>query len=60
MKPSEITKDIFIVGGPEITDGRDGCIYLINLGELILIDSGAGWSDGQDGVLRILSIIFKS
>jgi glyoxylase-like metal-dependent hydrolase (beta-lactamase superfamily II) len=44
MIPSEIVKDIFIVGGPEITDGRDGCIYLINLGELILIDTGAGWS----------------
>lgn len=44
MKPYEITKDIFIVGGPDITDGRDGCVYLINLGELILIDTGAGWS----------------
>lgn len=44
MKPSEIEKDIFIVGGPDITDGRDGCVYLINLGELILIDTGAGWS----------------
>ena len=44
MKPFEITKDIFIVGGPDITDGRDGCVYLLNLGELILIDTGAGWS----------------
>ena len=44
MKPYEITKGIFIIGGPDITDGRDGCIYLINLGELILIDTGAGWS----------------
>ena len=44
MKPFEITKDIFIVGGPEITDSRDGCVYLLNLGELILIDTGAGWS----------------
>ena len=44
MKPSEITKDIFIVGGQDITDGRDGCVYLMNLGELILIDTGAGWS----------------
>jgi glyoxylase-like metal-dependent hydrolase (beta-lactamase superfamily II) len=44
MKPYEIVKDIFIVGGPDITDGRDGCIYLLNLGELALIDSGAGWS----------------
>src|SRR4030067_1416894 len=44
MKPHEIIKDIFIVGGPDITAGRDGCVYLINLGELILIDTGAGWS----------------
>jgi len=44
VKPYEIVKDIFIVGGPDITDGRDGCIYLLNLGELILIDTGAGWS----------------
>lgn len=44
MKPYEIIKDIFIVGGPEMTDGRDGCVYLIHLEELILIDTGAGWS----------------
>ncbi|HUL37758.1 MAG TPA: MBL fold metallo-hydrolase [Thermodesulfobacteriota bacterium] len=44
MKPYEIVKDIYIVGGPDITDGRDGCVYLMNLGELILIDTGAGWS----------------
>ncbi len=44
MKPYEIVKDIFIVGGPEISDGRDGCVYLIHLGELVLIDTGAGWS----------------
>jgi glyoxylase-like metal-dependent hydrolase (beta-lactamase superfamily II) len=44
MKLFEITENIFIVGGPEITDGRDGCVYLINLGELVLIDTGAGWS----------------
>jgi glyoxylase-like metal-dependent hydrolase (beta-lactamase superfamily II) len=47
VKPYEIIKDIFIVGGPDITDGRDGCVYLINLGELILIDTGAGWSVDQ-------------
>ena len=44
MKASEIVKDIFIVGGPDITDGRDGYVYLMNVGELILIDTGAGWS----------------
>ncbi len=50
MKPAEIIKDVFIVGGPDITDGRDGCIYLMNLGELILIDTGAGWS--VDGIIN--------
>lgn len=44
MEAYEIMKDIHIVGGPDITDARDGCIYLLNLGELILIDTGAGWS----------------
>jgi glyoxylase-like metal-dependent hydrolase (beta-lactamase superfamily II) len=47
MRPSEIVKDIFIVGGPDITDDRDGCVYLMSLGELILIDTGAGWSVDQ-------------
>ncbi|MBP1696305.1 MAG: zn-dependent hydrolase including glyoxylase [Deltaproteobacteria bacterium] len=47
MRPSEIAKDVFVVGGPDITDDRDGCIYLISLGELILIDTGAGWSVDQ-------------
>jgi glyoxylase-like metal-dependent hydrolase (beta-lactamase superfamily II) len=57
MKPSEIVKDIFIVGGPEITDGRDGCVYLLNLGELILIDTGAGWSvDNIIGNIRKLGL----
>ena len=44
MKPSEIVKDIFIIGSPDITDSRDGCVYLMSLDELILIDTGAGWS----------------
>jgi glyoxylase-like metal-dependent hydrolase (beta-lactamase superfamily II) len=44
VKPFEIIKDIYIVGGPDITDSRDGCVYLMNFGELILIDTGAGWS----------------
>ena len=44
MEPYEIVEGIFVVGGPDITDSRDGCVYLINVGELILIDSGAGWS----------------
>jgi glyoxylase-like metal-dependent hydrolase (beta-lactamase superfamily II) len=44
VKPFGIIKDIYIVGGPDITDSRDGCVYLMNFGELILIHTGAGWS----------------
>jgi glyoxylase-like metal-dependent hydrolase (beta-lactamase superfamily II) len=45
MRPHAITDEgIFIIGGPEITDSRDGCVYLIDLDHLILIDTGAGWS----------------
>ena len=50
MRPSEIVKDVFIVGGPDITDGRDGWVYLMSLGELILIDTGAGWS--AEGIIN--------
>jgi len=46
-RPFEIHRGIYMVGGPEMTDGRDGCVYLLNLEELILIDSGAGWSVDQ-------------
>jgi glyoxylase-like metal-dependent hydrolase (beta-lactamase superfamily II) len=55
MEPYEIINDIFIIGGPDITDSRDGCVYLLNLGELILIDTGAGWS-----VDKIINNIKKS
>jgi glyoxylase-like metal-dependent hydrolase (beta-lactamase superfamily II) len=41
MKPFEILSNIYIVAGPDITDSRDGRVYLLNLGELVLIDTGA-------------------
>ncbi len=47
MQAYEIIKDIFMVGGPEITDGRDGCVYFLGLEAPILIDTGAGWSVDQ-------------
>ncbi len=44
MKPFEIINKIYIVGGPEITDPKDGCVYLLNFEEMVLIDTGAGGS----------------
>jgi glyoxylase-like metal-dependent hydrolase (beta-lactamase superfamily II) len=42
MKAKEVTKGIYLVGGADITDPRDCAIYLLDLGELVLIDAGAG------------------
>lgn len=46
MKPKEIHNGIYLVGSSDMTDGRDCCVYLLNLGELVLIDAGAGISAG--------------
>lgn len=40
--PRRIYKNIYQVGGAAISDVRDGAIYLLDFGELVLIDSGAG------------------
>jgi len=42
MGPKEITKDIYLIGDSDISDSRDCSVYLLNLGELVLIDTGAG------------------
>ena len=40
----EIIKGVYLVGGSGITDTKDCSIYLLDLGELVLIDTGAGKS----------------
>jgi metallo-beta-lactamase class B len=47
LDPSEVSENIYIVGSSEITDPRDCAVYLIDLGELILVDAGAGPSASQ-------------
>jgi glyoxylase-like metal-dependent hydrolase (beta-lactamase superfamily II) len=42
--PEEIVKDIYLVGGSDITDPKDCSVYLLDLGELVLVDTGAGTS----------------
>jgi glyoxylase-like metal-dependent hydrolase (beta-lactamase superfamily II) len=44
MGPREVTKGIYQIGGADISDPRDCSVYLIDLGELIMIDAGAGAS----------------
>lgn len=42
MGPKAVAEDIYLVGGPDMTDPRDCAVYLIDLGDLVLIDAGAG------------------
>jgi glyoxylase-like metal-dependent hydrolase (beta-lactamase superfamily II) len=42
MKAKEVTEGIYLIGGADITDPRDCAVYLLDLGELVLIDAGAG------------------
>ncbi|HOE17781.1 MAG TPA: MBL fold metallo-hydrolase [Syntrophorhabdaceae bacterium] len=42
MRPQQITDNIYRVGGPDLSDERDGLAYLLDFGELALIDCGTG------------------
>jgi glyoxylase-like metal-dependent hydrolase (beta-lactamase superfamily II) len=47
-KPFQVWKDVYAIGGPDISAPSDCCIYMIDAGgELVLIDSGAGESSSQ-------------
>ena len=46
-KPFQVWKDVYAIGGPDISEPSDCCIYMIDAGELVLIDSGAGDSFNQ-------------
>jgi glyoxylase-like metal-dependent hydrolase (beta-lactamase superfamily II) len=56
MKPPfEITPGVYMVGGPDLTAAEDACIYLLDIGNPILIDSGSGSNNkGLVSNLRIL------
>ncbi|HOP86842.1 MAG TPA: MBL fold metallo-hydrolase [Syntrophorhabdaceae bacterium] len=43
MKPIQVTDKVFMVAGANLTDYRDGAVYLIDLGAPVLIDSGSGF-----------------
>lgn len=43
-KPSKICRDVYIIGSSDISHPYDCSIYLLDAGDLVLIDSGAGMS----------------
>lgn len=54
-KPFRVYQDIYIIGSAEISHPYDCCVYLIDVGELVLIDSGAGRSFNRlaDNILTL-------
>jgi len=42
MGPLKITEGIYQVGGPNMTSPNDCCVYLVDMGRPILIDTGSG------------------
>ena len=48
-RPSEeITKGIYLIGGPNLTASEDAAVYLLDFGgDLVMIDAGAGASASQ-------------
>lgn len=43
-KPYRVWKDIYMVGSAELSHPYDCCVYLLDVGDLVLIDSGVGKS----------------
>ena len=44
IQPYCICQDVYIIGGAEISHPYDCCVYLVDAGEFVLIDAGAGKS----------------
>jgi glyoxylase-like metal-dependent hydrolase (beta-lactamase superfamily II) len=40
----EVHAGVYLVGSPELTAPEDCCVYLVDLGDLVMIDAGAGRS----------------
>ena len=43
-KPFKVCKDVYMVGSSDISHPYDCCVYLLDAGDLVLIDAGAGMS----------------
>ena len=47
-----VCERVYLVGGPDQSDGRDCLVYLVDVGDLVLIDCGcgAGWPRIKDNI----------
>ncbi len=42
LHPEKVANGVYLVGSSDLTDEKDCSVYLVDAGELILVDSGAG------------------
>jgi len=45
--PCKVGPDVYAIGGPDITSSSDCCVYAIDAGDIILVDTGCGGSYEQ-------------
>lgn len=57
-KPFEIHDGVYLVGSSTLTDPEDCCVYLVDIGDLVLIDAGAGGSVPK--ILENVAILGKN
>jgi glyoxylase-like metal-dependent hydrolase (beta-lactamase superfamily II) len=55
LEPKKVTKEIYRIGGADLTSAKDCAVYLLNLDELVLIDVGSG-----EGFNRLINNIEKA
>jgi glyoxylase-like metal-dependent hydrolase (beta-lactamase superfamily II) len=46
-EPCRVFEDIYMVGSSDISHPMDCCVYLVDAGDLVLIDAGAGKSTSR-------------
>ena len=46
-QPYRVFEDIYMVGSSDISHSMDCCVYLVDAGDLVLIDAGAGKSTSR-------------
>jgi len=46
-KPYQVWQDVYAIGGQDITSPSDCCVYLVDCGDLVLVDCGVGDSFDQ-------------